>query len=117
MAKQNTNALVLCPSIALLQQRFKRLQKIKQMREKRQILRVLAEAAQQSGHFFSGDSIYPLRPPCGSPSIQLHYQYIVDCAELQPFEPSLTLGLWSDTVNYHASITHNDLEVDTSLHL
>ncbi|WOK99696.1 hypothetical protein Cni_G08409 [Canna indica] len=126
MGKQNNDAIVLCSSIALLQERFRRLQRIKEMREERQIMQMFAEAeqppimqmfaeAEPPKWFYHHALVHPSRPPCGSPSLQSEYH--VNCAEFQSFETSLSLGLWSGNASMHAAKISNEIEVDTSLHL
>ncbi|CAL9761732.1 unnamed protein product [Musa acuminata subsp. burmannicoides] len=114
MGRQNNDDTVLCSSIALLQERFRRLQQIKEMRKERQILQLTAEA-EQPKWFIHHDLKHPSRSLCSSPSLQSEYH--VNCAGLQSFEISLSLGLWSNSVNMQASVTSNETEVDTSLHL
>ncbi|KAG6537471.1 hypothetical protein ZIOFF_002565 [Zingiber officinale] len=107
MSRQKHDDLVLCSSIALLQERFRRLQQIKLMREERQILRVLAEGARQRKWFLHGDRILHFRPPCGSLSLQMEYHF--NYSEFPPpAETSFTRGLRSNTNNMHASTTKSN---------
>ncbi|URE11438.1 hypothetical protein MUK42_35661 [Musa troglodytarum] len=114
MGRQNNDDTLLCSSIALLRERFRRLQQIKEMRKERHILQLTAEA-EQPKWFFHHDLKHPSGPLCSSPSLQSEYH--LNCAGLQSFEISLSLGLWSNSVSMQASVTSDETEVDTSLHL
>ncbi|GMJ05035.1 hypothetical protein HRI_004172700 [Hibiscus trionum] len=103
-------------SIALLQERFRQLQRAKEMRQEREVLRLLSEAEQINPaapqSFFHSELILCPRPPLqGSIYCQtsMHAQrQIIDNSSLSNLRPR-------DTV-LHAS-TFNDSDVDTSLHL
>ncbi|URD97971.1 hypothetical protein MUK42_30500 [Musa troglodytarum] len=114
MGRQSNDATVRCSSIALLQERFRQLQRIKEMREEKRILRMIAEA-ERPKWFFCPDLAHPSGPPCGSSSLQAEYH--ANCAEIQSFKTSLSLCLRSSDVSMHASKMSNETEVDTSLHL
>ncbi|CAL9053487.1 unnamed protein product [Musa banksii] len=111
MGRQSNDTTARCSSIALLQERFRQLQRIKEMREEKRILRMIAEA-EQPKWFFCRDLAHPSRPLCGSSSLQAEYH--VNCTEIQSFKTSLSLCLWSSDVSMKMS---NETEVDTSLHL
>ncbi|RWW84019.1 hypothetical protein BHE74_00007422 [Ensete ventricosum] len=114
MGRQSNDTAVRCSSIALLQERFRQLQRIKEMREEKRILLMIAEA-EQPKWFFCHDLAHPPTPPGGSSSLQADYH--VNYAETQSFRTSLSLCLWSSDVSMHASKMSNETEVDTTLHL
>ncbi|XVF70821.1 hypothetical protein PTKIN_Ptkin11bG0192600 [Pterospermum kingtungense] len=110
-------------SIALLQERFRQLQRAKEMRQERQVLRLLSEAEQinpaippeASQLFFSSELILQPRPPLqgsvyGESSMQnMHAQHrAIETPSLSNLEPRNSV--------MHTS-TLNDSDVDTSLHL
>ncbi|KAE8704319.1 putative Heavy metal transport/detoxification superfamily protein [Hibiscus syriacus] len=107
-------------SIALLQERFRRLQRAKEMRQEREVLRLLSEAErinpaaphQVPQSFFHSELILQPRPsPQGSIYCQtsIHDQHqVIDTSSLS----SLRLR----DAAMHVS-TFNDSDVDTSLHL
>lgn len=107
-------------SIALLQERFRQLQRAKEMRQEREVLRLLSEAEQinpaapheASQLFFHSELILQPRPPLqGSiytePSMHTQHHVIQTS--------SLSNLLQRDTVM--DTSTFNDSDVDTSLHL
>ncbi|KAE8691140.1 putative Heavy metal transport/detoxification superfamily protein [Hibiscus syriacus] len=107
-------------SIALLQERFRQLQKAKEMRQEREVLRLLSEAErinpaaphQGPQSFFHSELILQPRPPlqgsiCSQTSMHDQHQ-VTDPSSLSCLRPR-------DTA-MHAS-TFSDSDVDTSLHL
>ncbi|KAG6691737.1 hypothetical protein I3842_10G078600 [Carya illinoinensis] len=132
-------------SIALLQERFRKLQKVKEMREERELMRILAEPKQhmknlnnvpnmhceQSRSFFHSEFILP--PPPGSPpqvplpilppSQSKHSGY---SAGYSDGAGTLLMNSWPiDDIPSSAALTpsnkfkdsDSDTDVDTSLHL
>ena len=110
-------------SIALLQERFRQLQRAKEIRQEREVLRLLSETErinpaiphEASQLFFHSELILqPRQPLQGSlyseSSMQnMHTQHqVIETASLSNLQPR-------DTV-MHTS-TFNDSDVDTSLHL
>ncbi|XVF33890.1 hypothetical protein REPUB_Repub18cG0010600 [Reevesia pubescens] len=110
-------------SIALLQERFRQLQKAKEMRQEREVLRLLYEAErinpatphEASQSFFHSELILQPRAPVqgsqySDSSMQsMHTQFqVIETPILSNSRPK-------DTV-MHTS-TFNDSDVDTSLHL
>ncbi|RWW26031.1 hypothetical protein GW17_00009600 [Ensete ventricosum] len=86
MGRQSNDTAVRCSSIALLQERFRQLQRIKEMREEKRILLMIAEA-EQPKWFFCHDLAHPPTPPGGSSSLQADYH--VNYAETQSMEVDL----------------------------
>ncbi|KAE8725453.1 putative Heavy metal transport/detoxification superfamily protein [Hibiscus syriacus] len=109
-------------SIALLQERFRHLQRAKEMRREREVLWLLSKAEhinQATPHqapqsFFGSELILLPRPPLqGSiytqTSMHAQHHQVIDTLSLSNLQPR-------DSVVHHAS-TFNDSDVDTSLHL
>ncbi|KAK8527127.1 hypothetical protein V6N13_084986 [Hibiscus sabdariffa] len=109
-------------SIALLQERFRKLQRAKEMRQEREVLRLLSEAEQikpAATHrapqsFFHSELILQTRPPLqrsiySQASNSMHAQHqVIDTLSLS------NLRLRDTVMN---APTFNDSDVDTSLHL
>lgn len=110
-------------SIALLQERFKQLQRVKEMRQEREVLRLLSEAErinpatpyEVSQTFFHSELILQSRRPLQvslyreSSMQSMHtQQQVIETPVLSNLQPRVTA--------IHAS-TFNDSDVDTSLHL
>lgn len=136
--------IVIQSSIALLQERFRQLQKVKEMREERQILKLLTEpnnkvlsptASPLSSHceplgFFVHHPeamVNNIYPTCSSPpqlSLSLWPSPQSNCSHLRCVEaPALVTSLWPvESTSLRVSSTkyrdydHFD-DVDTSLHL
>lgn len=125
MGRQNgADPTVLHSSIALLQERFRQLQRVKEMREERELLRVFSHSdAGQPARlepFFHPDLILPSRPLQGSsPRQPLHLLQREDRREMV----KLT-RLWPEKTTAHHVFRSSDIDkpqdvadVDTSLHL
>ena len=159
MGREVHETTVVCSSIALLQERFRQLERVKEMREERELLRVHSEpnnatntqcffnnlnnpaaknCEKPSRLFFHPDLIFPRRTSTSSQqavsdltslcptfhSDQYYYYYYCSSAETpqlftrlwhldasvsSPFQASSGLGLFGDS--------HDETDVDTSLHL
>ncbi|KAE8654192.1 putative metal ion binding protein [Hibiscus syriacus] len=109
-------------SIALLQERFRQLQRAKEMRHEREVLWLLFKAEQinpTTHHqapqsFFHSELILQPRPPLqgsiySQTSMHAQHHQVIDTSSLSNLRPR-------DTVMHQAS-TFNDSDVDTSLHL
>ncbi|KAG0477194.1 hypothetical protein HPP92_014035 [Vanilla planifolia] len=103
-------------SIALLQERFRQLQRTREMREKRELLRLQTEEEYPSSiktrWFSHRDSAHPSRPICRNKLGQVHGG---DESESQAMEISLSMTLRPDNVGNTKKFDETD--VDTSLHL
>lgn len=111
-------------SIALLQERFRRLQRAKELREKRELLRQFCQSpglnptefSKPSRSFFQSELILTHSPPLpGSLSSQpnLHNKH----HDLQVIETPILVNLWPPEKVHQASKSFDDSDVDTSLHL
>ncbi|KAH7660576.1 hypothetical protein IHE45_15G001400 [Dioscorea alata] len=133
MRRQSNDPTVLHSSIALLQERFRKLQKVKEMREERELLRVFTDAEAEAeaeatildnAHyerptwFIHPELIRPTRSLQPYPSTTQLKRHS-DSMELQIFDTSLSIGFQSDPLIKHSSSARcfNDTEVDTTLHL
>nr|DAD20265.1 TPA_asm: hypothetical protein HUJ06_021728 [Nelumbo nucifera] len=123
MGRQSSDSTVAHSSIALLQERFRQLQRVKEMREERELLRFYSEServAPSMPHettrlFFHSDLIHPPRPTFqGSLSHQLNSR--ANHVDFQAVETPLMKNLWPRTVT-HTPNNLDDADVDTSLHL
>ncbi|KAL7207593.1 hypothetical protein ACSBR1_029525 [Camellia fascicularis] len=123
MSRQSSDSLVNHLPIALLQERFKQLQRAKEMREERELSRQLSESQRvnsttydQSRLFFHSEIILAPRPPHqGSPSLQHNLQSKNDNLRATK-TPTLANLQYSETVMYRSS-NYEDSDIDTSLHL
>ncbi|KAL6310995.1 hypothetical protein AAG906_024659 [Vitis piasezkii] len=124
MGRQSSDPIVIHSSIALLQERFRQLQRAKEMREERELLRLFSQSPgvnptefpEPSRSFFQSELILPHRSPLpGSPSSQpnSHNKH----SDLQVIETPILVNLWPSEKVYQASKNFDDSDVDTSLHL
>ncbi|XP_073103326.1 uncharacterized protein [Elaeis guineensis] len=123
MGRQNNDPIV-HSSIALLQERFRQLQRVKEMREERELIRVPAADGdrpspgaycEQPKWFFHPDLIRPSQPLQAPPSQQLDTQG--NRTQFEDLEISLSMSLWPNEPRDNGSVRHNETDVDTSLHL
>lgn len=123
MGRQNNDPIV-HSSIALLQERFRQLQKAKEMREERELIRAPAADGdrpsstaycEQPKWFFHPDLFRPSQPLQGPPSQQTDTQG--NRPELEDVETSLSMSLWPDKPRDNRSVHYNETDVDTSLRL
>ncbi|KAB1995383.1 hypothetical protein ERO13_D13G138400v2 [Gossypium hirsutum] len=107
-------------SIALLQERFRRLQRAKELRQEREVLRLLSEAERinqgtpnvASQLFFHSELILQPRPPLQG---SVHRESSMQIRR-QVLETPILSNLQQRDMVLHTS-TFNDSDVDTSLHL
>ncbi|OAY83149.1 uncharacterized protein LOC109721137 [Ananas comosus] len=127
----NNTTILYSSSIALLQERFRQLQKVKEMREERELRRASTVAAstaaaaaggeRQPGWFFHPDLVQPLRPSDG-PMYRGLSSTDDDRAEFSALETSSLPVGFRPTKPAHAVSSHDlrnctGKDVDTSLHL
>ncbi|KAH0451027.1 hypothetical protein IEQ34_021719 [Dendrobium chrysotoxum] len=119
MGKKNSEASVHHSSIALLQERFRQLERVKELREEREQIKALTDAGRRSPStsyeqqqqpatskwFIHPDLIHPSRPLSGGPSSSLrsHEEH----NEIQNFDTPLSMQ----------PLGYSEADVDTSLHL
>ena len=119
MGRQGNDPTVMHSSIALLQERFRQLQRAKEMREERELLRGFAVADTEPpvplqlkwlSHL---DLVRPSRPLSGPPPPR------GELPEFRAMETSLSMGLWHNRPAAASSIHGGggEMDVDTSLHL
>ncbi|KAL0925960.1 hypothetical protein M5K25_004338 [Dendrobium thyrsiflorum] len=122
MRRQSSEPAVLHSSIALLQERFRQLQRVKEKREEREQIRAINEhlhlqQQQQQPKWF-------VHPELMHPSSHLRNtasSFLVsesnDFNEFQSVEASLSLRSWRPPASVIQSSNGFNEEVDTSLHL
>ncbi|CAL9764193.1 unnamed protein product [Musa acuminata subsp. burmannicoides] len=104
MGREDTGPVDVNSSIALLQERFKQLQRVREMREERQLHRSVVVRS---------PSVPPEHPKWlfpGAASGRLHHQS-------QTLDTSLSMSLWPHASAAQSSYASNKADVDTSLHL
>lgn len=123
-------------SIALLQERFQQLQRNKEIRKERELLRLFATQLPQpspcqnqpSKWLYHHDLAHPSRPleapnSALGPRSHLQTQHTTTTSssiDLHGCETSLSIGLWPGRSNMRMQspkLVCNNMEVDTSLHL
>ncbi|XP_058209959.1 uncharacterized protein LOC131322603 [Rhododendron vialii] len=128
MNKQSCDSLIVhSSSIALLQERFRQLQRAKEMREGRELLRQVTEPVHDNSSMcqdpsrvlFQSELIRPLRLPLqGSPSSSYQKsqskQPDLWAAATPPTSASLH---YMETVKHRSSSSFQESDIDTSLHL
>ncbi|KAJ4976133.1 hypothetical protein NE237_001239 [Protea cynaroides] len=123
MGRQSNDITAISSSIVLLQERFKQLQRVKAMREEKELLRWFVESERitptmhlETARLFFHSELIPGPPQQGSPSHRANSQ--VNHASFQSVETPLLMNFWSrDKANVHTSNSYDDADVDTSLHL
>lgn len=125
MGGQSGDPTVVSTSIALLQERFRKLQKMKEKREK-EVLRLFSESEQimpatsfePARMSFQNNTIFPSRPP-HQDSLSLGLDFYSKHANSQSMKTSPSTKLWSSgaAATVSPSYTSERSDVDTSLHL
>lgn len=124
MSSENCNARAMNSSIALLQERFRQLQKAKELREQKEFRRLSSESIQantavfseQTGLYFHSELVLPPMSPLQGSS---YLQPILESrkSHLQ-FTDNLTLSdMGSRETVMHRTNCVDDSNIDTSLHL
>ncbi|CAK9156823.1 unnamed protein product [Ilex paraguariensis] len=130
MGRGSNDHVSIDSSIALLQERFRQLQRVKQMREEREYLKMLSESEgctnpttshEPSKLFFQSELILPQKPP-SQVSLSLSPNTQIRHANFKATEttPQLTKSWLADTNLARPSsikLDGSDSDVDTSLHL
>ncbi|URE12146.1 hypothetical protein MUK42_22361 [Musa troglodytarum] len=103
MGREDTDPVGLNSSIALLQERFKQLQRVREMRQERQLHRSVV---------ITSPSVPPEQPKWlfpGAASGRFH--------QSQTLDTSLSMSFWPHASAAQSSSATNKADVDTSLHL
>lgn len=107
-------------SIALLQERFRQLQRAKKMRQERELLQLLAESERlktTSTYEPTGLFLYSEQIPPHHSSL-FHQPYMQSKhANLRVIETPLLVNLYSADTTMQNTNNYHDADVDTSLHL
>ncbi|PIA58188.1 hypothetical protein AQUCO_00500250v1 [Aquilegia coerulea] len=128
MGRENSEpTVVMHSSIALLQERFRQLQRVKEMREERELLKLFSESERLSPticcettrQFFHTEStIHPQTSKHSSLSYFHPESQEGKYGHSQAVNTPLLMSLWpTDRSIVRASNTLDDAEVDTTLHL
>ncbi|KAJ4981196.1 hypothetical protein NE237_032033 [Protea cynaroides] len=125
MGRQSNDTIAISSSIALLQERFRELQRVKAMREERKLLKWFVDSERNTPTmhletarlFFNPELILPPGPPHqGFLSHRANTQ--VNHANFRAVEVPLLMNFWPrDKANMHTSNNFDDTDIDTSLHL
>ncbi|XWS47325.1 hypothetical protein CRYUN_Cryun14cG0142800 [Craigia yunnanensis] len=125
MGKQGDDPTMVSSSIALLQERFRQLQKIREKREEKELLKLFSESERASPTMryepnrlpFQPDVIRPYRQtPQDSPSLGLNSQSRQTNFRAMAIPESTSL--WPDSAaTSSTSKNFENSDVDTSLHL
>lgn len=122
--RQSCDAPGMQSSIALLQERFRQLQRAKEMREARELLRLLSELERvkpatdfdPNRFFFHSELIHSsITLPQGSHNLQTNFQS--KYTDLQVTETPFLANLSSTESVMDRTSNFDDSDVDTSLHL
>ncbi|OVA10624.1 hypothetical protein BVC80_59g2 [Macleaya cordata] len=122
MGKQNTDPKVINSSILLLQERFRQLQRVKEMREEREVMKIFSksETVSQIKHstlFFHPELIPPSGPPLPS-SLSFNPKSQDKLADFRVIETPILMNLRPENrVGINTTNTNENSEIDTSLHL
>ncbi|GMN62121.1 hypothetical protein TIFTF001_031200 [Ficus carica] len=132
MATKSCDGTAHHSSIALLQERFRQLQRAKEMRKEKELLRLFSESErttsnpatkryEPTGLFFFPESIPPQRPPSHQGSIYLQQNFQANkhgnfpSNETSPIFANMASPTGGAAMN--RSYNFDDSDVDTSLHL
>ncbi|GMN27737.1 hypothetical protein TIFTF001_001781 [Ficus carica] len=132
MGRQSGDATTkVSSSIALLQERFRQLQKVKERREEKELLKMLSESERVSptGHFdpsnlpFQSYNVALPHGPSSSQDQSLSLGLDLPAAKQADLcgmrtQPPLSTSLWPDTAaSASSSKSFDNSDIDTSLHL
>uniref|UniRef100_A0A7N2M9I5 Uncharacterized protein n=2 Tax=Quercus lobata TaxID=97700 RepID=A0A7N2M9I5_QUELO len=125
MSRQSNDATMVSSSIALLQERFRQLEKVKERREEKELLNLFAETERimPTTHFepsklsFQPQMTTPNRSTLrDSPSLELNLQ--TKQADVQAMKRPTLTDLWPNgAAMASTSRSFENSDVDTSLHL
>lgn len=116
MGMQSNEGGVTFSSIALLQQRFRELERIREKREERllQMLVPRPAAAPPVKWFFHPELLYPCRPLRDTAAALFPSSAASECKSFQLRGDPLAVELWPSKAYKHVP---SEVDVDTSLHL
>uniref|UniRef100_A0A5B7BZL8 Uncharacterized protein n=1 Tax=Davidia involucrata TaxID=16924 RepID=A0A5B7BZL8_DAVIN len=125
MGRQNSDPTVAGSSIALLQERFRQLQRVREKREERELLKLFSEPERSTPTMnlepaklsFQPEMIFPPRPTLHD-SLSLGLNSQSKHADFRAIKTPPSTNLWStDAAVMSTSQIFENSEVDTSLHL
>ncbi|KAF6149586.1 hypothetical protein GIB67_011195 [Kingdonia uniflora] len=121
MGMQNSDPTVIHSSIALLQERFRQLHRVKQMREERELLKLFSktERIMPTIRSYEQSRVFSQPEPSLQCSLSLRPEPQGKYGDYQAFDTPLLMSLWPTDrgVVVRSSKTFDDSDVDTSLHL
>ncbi|PON80707.1 hypothetical protein PanWU01x14_002630 [Parasponia andersonii] len=128
MGRQSGDATTkVSSSIALLQERFRQLQKVKERREEKELMKMLSESEKVSpkGHFdpsnlpFQSNMNLPQRPTSqDDQSLSLGLDLQSKQSDVYTFRSQPLTSLWPNTsAAASSSKSFDNSDIDTSLHL
>ncbi|KAM3697024.1 hypothetical protein ACB098_06G083000 [Castanea mollissima] len=127
MDRQSNDPTMVSSSIALLQERFRQLEKVKERREEKELLNLFAETERimPTTHFEPSKLFFQIQPQMttpnrstlrDSPSLELNLQ--TKQADVQAMKRPTLTDLWPNgAVMASTSRIFENSDVDTSLHL
>nr|DAD23614.1 TPA_asm: hypothetical protein HUJ06_025077 [Nelumbo nucifera] len=125
MGRQSSDPTIVHSSIALLQERFRQLQRVKEMREEKELLRLFTPESErvapnmphEARMLFHPDLILPHSPPLQG-SLPNHLNSQASHVDFQATETPLLNNPWPrDRAVMDTPKSFDDADVDTSLHL
>lgn len=121
MARESGDPTAVGSSIVLLQERFRQLQKMKEKREGRELLKLFSESEQitttPSKCSDPERTVYTSRPPPRD-SLSLGLDLYNKHADFRPIQTPPSTNLWSaGAAKVSKSYSYEKSDVDTSLHL
>ena len=126
MGRQSGDATKVSSSIALLQERFRQLQKVKERREEKELMKMLSESERVSpkGHFdpsnfpLQSNLNLPHRPTHQDQSLSLGLDLQSKQSDLCALSSQPLTSLWPNTTaTASSSKSFDNSDIDTSLHL
>ncbi|THU71023.1 hypothetical protein C4D60_Mb08t31160 [Musa balbisiana] len=114
MGRQNGDPFALHASIALLQERFKQLQRVKEQREQRELQKAWSDGEPPSSSVQCGQQNWLFHPDLPWPPSRRH---LSDHVGPHAPENAPSMSLWPSRSIAQNAITGHETDVDTSLHL
>ncbi|THG22517.1 hypothetical protein TEA_025050 [Camellia sinensis var. sinensis] len=122
MGRHGNDPTMVGSSIALLQERFKQLQRVREKREQQELLKLFSESKQITPTIgkvsVQPKMIFPLSPPPQDHPLSLRLNSPSKVSDIKAIENRSLTTLWSiDATIMSISPSTENSEVDTSLHL
>ncbi|KAK9283959.1 hypothetical protein L1049_012217 [Liquidambar formosana] len=128
MARESSDPTVVGSSIALLQERFRRLERVRERREEKEVLELFSEPERINPSYPTTMSFeppklsfLPPKPPPLQDSLSLGLNSLTKHADFRAIKTTPLINLRSTTgaaiVSMRTSNSYENSDVDTSLHL